>query len=269
MAEASNAPGILSQVLEMLTGAVPANSLHVLEVLASSEGAPASRENPLDTTQPESGATSINSVGVKEYGSPQLGALATYQTLTNGLYPALVSGLKSNAPASYYTSGAAAAELEKWQGGSTLAVRMLGGSGKVATQSNPVAGAAGAVGSAVGTVTGAVTAGWVEGAAAGLGAAAKSFYSASSGSAVLIGVTLLVALILYPLTKGGPSFSFSLAPDQGGESGGQTAGGQPTDPLAAWGFNPAQRDAAQDALDDIAADPDRSFPDDAAAAAAA
>src|SRR5215467_4175373 len=49
--------------------------------------------NPLNTTQPESSATSMNSVGVKAYTSWQQGFKATIETLKNGHYPDILAAL--------------------------------------------------------------------------------------------------------------------------------------------------------------------------------
>jgi hypothetical protein len=51
--------------------------------------------NPLDTTMPESGASSMNSVGVKAYPSWQEGFSATLTTLENGNYPGILSALSA------------------------------------------------------------------------------------------------------------------------------------------------------------------------------
>ena len=51
--------------------------------------------NPLDTTMPESGASSMNSVGVKAYPSWQEGFSATLATLENGNYPGILSALSA------------------------------------------------------------------------------------------------------------------------------------------------------------------------------
>ena len=49
--------------------------------------------NPLNTTMPEPGATSMNSVGVKAYVSWQQGFVATIATLRNGRYGAILAAL--------------------------------------------------------------------------------------------------------------------------------------------------------------------------------
>lgn len=52
--------------------------------------------NPLNTTQPEAGARSINSVGVRAYLSPQQGDDATATTLKNGYYKLIMAGFASS-----------------------------------------------------------------------------------------------------------------------------------------------------------------------------
>jgi peptidoglycan hydrolase CwlO-like protein len=52
------------------------------------------RYNPLDTTMPEPGATSMNSVGVKAYTSWAEGFTATVVTLHNGLYRPILAALQ-------------------------------------------------------------------------------------------------------------------------------------------------------------------------------
>lgn len=251
MTIAANAPSILEQTLAYfgITGAKAAADLPVLEAVADSEGAPGSRENPLDTTKPGYGGVSINSVGVKQYPTAAAGAAATAATLAQSNFAVLLAGLQAGRPASYYTSGAAAKELELWQGGSTLAVRLLGGKVvSVATSpssdSNPIdavtgaiGGAATAVGGALGTVAGTATgtfaAGFTEGALSGVGAAARAFFAQSSGSVVPIVAVLVVTLILWGGIKGGggvPTINFA-------GSGGSSSGGSGA-PLAATQSSP-------------------------------
>jgi len=71
--------------------------------------------NPLNTTLSAAGATgSINSVGVKSYGTPSAGVAATAQTLLGG-YPAIVAALKAGSGLS--GGGAVSSELSTWSGG--------------------------------------------------------------------------------------------------------------------------------------------------------
>lgn len=71
--------------------------------------------NPLNTTQPEPGATSMNSVGVKAYLSWQQGFLATITTLRNGRYDAIIAALRAGNDA---RAVAAAVAASPWGTGS-------------------------------------------------------------------------------------------------------------------------------------------------------
>lgn len=73
--------------------------------------------NPLNTTQPWPGAISVNSAGVKQYLNLTDGAGATVATLTNGLYPAIVTALQQSLPAQWWGS-AARSQLDVWGTGS-------------------------------------------------------------------------------------------------------------------------------------------------------
>jgi peptidoglycan hydrolase CwlO-like protein len=64
--------------------------------------------NPLNTTQPEPGATSMNSVGVKAYVSWAQGFLATIVTLHNGRYDAILAALAAGNDASAVAQAVAA-----------------------------------------------------------------------------------------------------------------------------------------------------------------
>ncbi len=55
--------------------------------------------NPLNTTMPEPGATSMNSVGVKAYTSWAQGFTATVATLYNGNYPGIIAALRAGTDA--------------------------------------------------------------------------------------------------------------------------------------------------------------------------
>lgn len=57
------------------------------------------RYNPLNTTQPATGAVSTNGAGVKAYTSWDQGLTATAQTLTNGLYGGILSALSKGSSA--------------------------------------------------------------------------------------------------------------------------------------------------------------------------
>ena len=55
--------------------------------------------NPLNTTQPMPGATSMNSVGVKAYSSWAVGLKATRITITNGRYGGILAALRAGSDA--------------------------------------------------------------------------------------------------------------------------------------------------------------------------
>jgi hypothetical protein len=83
--------------------------------------------NPLNTTQGAGGAGSINSVGVKSYRSAGQGIKATVQTLLNGHYGDIVSGLRSGRASADQL--ARSRSLSTWgTGGGVLRVLGSGGS---------------------------------------------------------------------------------------------------------------------------------------------
>lgn len=69
--------------------------------------------NPLNTTTSETGATSMNSVGVKSYGSWDQGIEATIKTLENGRYGDILSALQSGQGLSHGSFKG----LSTWSGG--------------------------------------------------------------------------------------------------------------------------------------------------------
>lgn len=94
-------PGWEQAVLERIHAPVTVQNVLFLRAWQSKEGGSA-RNNPLNTTQPATGATVLpgNSAGVKEYPSAAVGADATASTLLNGRYPDVVKALQTgNAPA--------------------------------------------------------------------------------------------------------------------------------------------------------------------------
>ena len=74
---------------------------------------PSAANNPMATTQNESGATTFNSIGVKNYPNALTGVKATAATLNNGLYPGIVAALRSGKG---LCGGGLAAEFSKWSG---------------------------------------------------------------------------------------------------------------------------------------------------------
>lgn len=72
---------------------VTPQNLRAVTAWQGAEGGTATN-NPLNTTQPESGTSNYNSVGVKNYGTWKQGLQATLTTLKNGNYPQVLDALK-------------------------------------------------------------------------------------------------------------------------------------------------------------------------------
>jgi hypothetical protein len=97
-------------------GASPsAANLDTLARWSGKEGTSA-QNNWLATTQQASGASNFNSVGVKNYPTPDIGGQATAQTLQSGLYPTVLAMFHNNVPASQWTPQARY-ELDTWAHG--------------------------------------------------------------------------------------------------------------------------------------------------------
>lgn len=160
--------------------------------------------NPLNTTQDEPGATSINSAGVKAYTSWSQGLDATVQTLNNGRYGGILSALSAGNSAQAVGQ---AVQASPWgTGGGVLKVlnslkssghgfsltdaALIGASALPGVGALPaLIGAGAAAGSAAGTgnpITGA--------ASAVTGAAGKWGWSMVGGS-VTHGALLIVGLL--------------------------------------------------------------------------
>lgn len=75
----------------------PRTTCNVNAVVAwqNAEGTHAEFLNPLDTTEDEPGAYSVNSVGVKHYPSWGVGLHATIVTLFNGHYAPIIAALRA------------------------------------------------------------------------------------------------------------------------------------------------------------------------------
>lgn len=98
-----------------------------LVVWAGAEGghwANSAHYNPLNTTQPAAGATSMNSVGVKAYNSWDQGFDATVQTLNNGRYGGILDALRSGSAMDVANAVAAS----PWGTGSLMR-KLLGSAG--------------------------------------------------------------------------------------------------------------------------------------------
>lgn len=98
-------------------------NLTFLNAWARAEGGGASN-NPFNTTQRAAGASSYNSVGVRNYASPLQGIQATDQTLLNGRYGNILAALRQGQNARL---AAQALANSPWGTGS-LVERILGGS---------------------------------------------------------------------------------------------------------------------------------------------
>lgn len=70
--------------------------------------------NPLNTTQPEPGATNYNSAGVKNYPDQETGLRATIATLTNGYYNGIVADLRAGTYTAAQIVQRNSSELATW-----------------------------------------------------------------------------------------------------------------------------------------------------------
>jgi hypothetical protein len=116
----SGAPTPLSWATSLLkAGGFPqtAANLQSLIAWALNEGG-GGAANPLNTTQSAAGATTFNSVGVKNYPSWATGIGATIQTINNGRYPNIVADLKSGKG----IGGNAGSDLLTWSGSGYSAI---------------------------------------------------------------------------------------------------------------------------------------------------
>lgn len=116
---------LLAAALQRRGLPVSQQNLMLLRTMAKGEGMNPAYFNPLATTQPEPGAGSLNSVGVREYPTFEEGVQALATTLGNGNYDNVLAGMKVNAPLTYYTQGKAADEIRTWQGGSNEDINLL------------------------------------------------------------------------------------------------------------------------------------------------
>lgn len=113
-----------AQILKGVGAPVTPQNLLFVNDWARAEGGSAAN-NPFNTTQGAPGASSYNSVGVRNYGSPQQGIQATVQTLQNGRYGPIIQALQQGSSA---RSAAQALASSPWGTGS-LVLKMLGGGG--------------------------------------------------------------------------------------------------------------------------------------------
>lgn len=103
-------------VLTAIGAPITNENISFLDQWQNAEGGSATF-NPLNTTQPEPGASNYNAVGVKNFVSASQGTQATATTLTNGYYPHIFAALKSGNPFAQI-SDAIRSELNTWGTGS-------------------------------------------------------------------------------------------------------------------------------------------------------
>lgn len=245
-----NTAQFLQAVLAKLGAPQSGSSLTALEVMAKGEsgGYLTTVNNPLATTRTGQGAYNLpgsvfssgrNPAGVKGYGTPAEGIAATAATLQQSNFSALLHNLRAGAPLSAYTTGAPAAELRTWQGGSSEDVNNLraaaggrrvtvtgqtssgssgqsGGGSSAQGASSPGSwiGAAAAVpadvagwlgsliGTGAGAVAGATAAGVVSGASGAALGSIQGFYGAARPYVVPLAVALIAAVIITPELTG-------------------------------------------------------------------
>jgi len=113
-------------------------NLRFFDAWARAEGG-AAANNPFNTTQGAPGATPYNSVGVRNYTSPQEGVDATVNTLTNGRYGNIIGALRAGDSA---MAAAKALAASPWGTGG-LVEKILGGAGGAAAPAAPQGGAGG------------------------------------------------------------------------------------------------------------------------------
>jgi len=132
-------PNWAQQILRSIGAPVTPGNLRLLNAWQRAEGGGTANDanfNPFNTTQPMPGARPINSVGVKAYRSGQQGVRATRETLLNGRYDEIVSGLRAG---SSPVQIARAIARSPWgTGGGVL--RVLGAGDGGTLPAGPVAG---------------------------------------------------------------------------------------------------------------------------------
>jgi len=111
-----------AQVLRRIGAPVTPNNLRFLRAMQAGEGTLATW-NPLATTRYLPGATSFNSVGVRNYRSRQQGIRGTAETLLLPYYKGIVSDLRNNVPAEKIATQRLS-ELQTWGTGSLVAARL-------------------------------------------------------------------------------------------------------------------------------------------------
>lgn len=108
-------------ILSGIGAPVTSPNLDFLNAWTRAEGG-AAANNPFNTTQPFSGASSYNSVGVRNYPTPRAGITATIETLKNGRYGNIIAALQRGTNA---RSAAQALANSPW-GTGALVLKILG-----------------------------------------------------------------------------------------------------------------------------------------------
>lgn len=135
-------PGQLGAILRGIGAPLTPENIKFFNAWVRAEGGSASH-NPFNTTQHAPGASSYNSVGVRNYTSAAQGTRATIDTLLNGRYGNIVSGLRSGR-ASAVQLGQALAN-SPWGTGS-LVLKILGAGPVSAALPGGVGGGGGGAG---------------------------------------------------------------------------------------------------------------------------
>jgi hypothetical protein len=223
-------PGWEQQVLQGIGAPSTSQNVGFLDLWQHYEGGTAAN-NPLNTTQPAAGATSYNSVGVKNYPSPAAGAAATSQTLLNGRYTAVVAALRSgDAFAVAYKNKSVGAQIGTW---GTKAFGSLlqsgGGALAVSPSSNPVQSA---VNTAGGVVSGVESVGGFLGKLTDPSYLLRGLQIVAGGVLVLVGLALLVrqvglAVADTDIAKDVAGVAKSVPVVRGATAAGKTARGRP------------------------------------------
>src|ERR1035437_11199396 len=94
--------------LNQIGAPVNSTNLATLQKWATKEsgGSPMRWNNPLNTTQPDTGSVSAGATqaSVQRYPTPAIGAHATAVTLTNGRYPGILAALRQSVPTASWLS---------------------------------------------------------------------------------------------------------------------------------------------------------------------
>ena len=123
--------GWQADVLDAIGAPHTDSNLQLLAAWQQAEGGTATF-NPLNTTQPEPGATNYNSVGVKNYTSAAQGTLATKTTLENGNYDGILADLRAGNVSAGQIVTRNASEFSTWGTSVQTLGRVLGSFGGVA-----------------------------------------------------------------------------------------------------------------------------------------